>query len=91
MSQDFEEGPTKEQAKKASEALNQAMSVLADIDIDSDFAGYLFLTTGFSLMLAGNSDDAVRVTKVTAQALMAASMSAEEDDDDDDEEEEIMH
>ncbi len=90
MSQDFEEGPTKEQAKKASEALNKAMSVLAEMDIDADFAGYLFLTTGFSLMLAGNSDDAVRVTKVTAQALMAASMSAEEDDDEE-EEEEIMH
>jgi len=61
---------------EASKRLESLLDDFKELNIDSDTAAFLFMTTGMVLMLNSNKDDPHFVSYLLSSALMSASAQA---------------
>ena len=74
-----------ETANKAASKLNEVMEYYCKLDLDTDFAAYLLLTSGVSLLMLNNRHDSIGSLQLIAAAVRCAAENVEN------EEEETQH
>ena len=82
---------TEEQARASTEAMNDLMSAFQDVGLDPEFAGYLLISSGISLVTLNNPEEPLCVLDVLSKAIRSANQNVydtfmEENDDEHEEE-----
>jgi len=89
---------TEEQARASTEAMNDLMDAFQDVGLDPEFAGYLLISSGLSLVTLNNPEEPLCVLDVLSKAIRSANqnvydsiMEEKEHDIDDDDDEGVRH
>jgi len=89
---------TEEQARASTEAMNELMGAFQDVGLDPEFAGYLLISSGLSLVTLNNPEEPLCVLDVLSKAIRSANqnvydsiMEEKEHDIDDDDDEGVRH
>lgn len=88
---------TEEQARASTEAMNDLMSAFQDVGLDPEFAGYLLISSGISLVTLNNPEEPLCVLDVLSKAIRSANQNVydtimeESEDDEDEDDEGVRH
>lgn len=90
---------SKEQARASTEAMNDLMSAFQDVGLDPEFAGYLLISSGISLVTLNNPEEPLCVLEVLSKAIRSANQNVydtimeenEADHEDDEDDEGVRH
>ncbi len=66
-----------ETANKAAHKLNEVMEYYCKLDLDTDFAVYLLLTSGVSLLMLNNKYDSMSALRLISAAIRCAEENVE--------------
>ena len=72
---------SEEMANDAAHKLNEVMEDYSKLDLDTDFAAYLLLTSGVSLLMLNNRYDSVEALRIISASIRCAADNVETDEE----------